>query len=87
IALRAAEENVFLRDGNDAGQRLWELDKDIAILASHLAEAQERSAAVRERADRERIRVNGLTGGDLQAPVDGLFWEVLEADSVTVQRG
>lgn len=87
IALRAAEENVFLRNGNDAGQRLWELDKDIAILASHLAEAQERSAAVRERADRERIRVNGLTGGDLQAPVDGLFWEVLEADSVTVQRG
>lgn len=87
IALRAAEENVFLRDGNDAGQHLWELDKDIAILASHLAEAQERSAAVRERADRERIRVNGLTGGDLQAPVDGLFWEVLEADSVTVQRG
>lgn len=87
IALRAAEENVFLRDGNDAGQRLRELDKDIAILASHLAEAQERSAAVRERADRERIRVNGLTGGDLQAPVDGLFWEVLEADSVTVQRG
>lgn len=87
IALRAAEENVFLHDGNDAGQRLRELDKDIAILASHLAEAQERNAAVRERVDRERIRVNRLTGGDLQAPVDGLFWEVLEAEGVTVQRG
>ena len=87
IALRAAEENVFLRDGNEAGQRLREFDKDISILASHREEAQERSAAVRERADRERIRVNGLTGGDLQAPVDGLFWEVLEAEGVTVQRG
>ena len=87
IALRAAEENVFLRDGNDAGQRLLEQNKEIALLTSRLAEAQERSAAVRERADRERIRVNGLTGGDLQAPVEGLFWEVLEADGVTVQRG
>jgi multidrug resistance efflux pump len=87
IALRAAEENVFLRDGNDAGQRLREQDKEIAFLTSRLAEAQERSAAVQERADRERIRVNGLTGGDLQAPVGGLFWEVLEADGVTVQRG
>ena len=87
IALRAAEENVFLRDGNDAGQRLLEQNKEIALLTSRLAEAQERSAAVRERADRERIRVNGLTGGDLQAPVGGLFWEVLEADGVTVQRG
>ncbi len=87
IALRAAEENVFLRDGKDAGQRLLEQNKEIALLTSRLAEAQERSAAVRERADRERIRVNGLTGGDLQAPVGGLFWEVLEADGVTVQRG
>ncbi|GGF74952.1 curli assembly protein CsgC [Paracoccus acridae] len=87
IALRAAEENVFLRDGADAGQRLLEQDKEIALLTSRLAEHQERSAAVRERADRERIRVNGLTGGDLQAPVDGLLWEVLEADGVTVQRG
>jgi multidrug resistance efflux pump len=87
IALRAAEENVFLRDGNDAGQRLLEQNKEIALLTSRLAEAQERHAAVRERADRERIRVNGLTGGDLQAPVEGLFWEVLEADGVTVQRG
>jgi multidrug resistance efflux pump len=87
IALRAAEESVLLPDGNDAEHRLLEQDKEIALLTSRLAEAQERSAAVRERADRERIRVNGLTGGDLQAPVEGLFWEVLEADGVTVQRG
>lgn len=87
IALQAAEESVFLRDGNDAGQRLLEQDKEVALLTSRLAEHQERSAAVRERADRERIRVNGLTGGDLQAPVDGLLWEVLEAEGVTVQRG
>lgn len=91
IALRAAEENVFLGDGyNDAPnaeQRVVELDSEIGILSSRLAEAEARSAAVQERADRERIRVNSSGGGELQAPVDGLFWEVLQADGVNVQRG
>lgn len=91
IALRAAEENVFLGDGyNDAPnaeQRVVELDSEIGILSSRLAEAEARSAAVKERADRERIRVNSSGGGELQAPVDGLFWEVLQADGVNVQRG
>lgn len=91
IALQAAQAHVFLGDGyNDAPnaeQRVVELDSEIAALASRLAEAEERTAAVQERVDRERIRVNGLTGGELQAPVEGLFWEILEANGVNVQRG
>ncbi|HAW23202.1 MAG TPA: HlyD family secretion protein, partial [Pseudomonas sp.] len=91
IALRAAEQGVFLGDGyNDAPnaeQRATELASEIAALQTRLAEAEERVAAVGERVDRERLRVNSLTGGDLQAPVTGLMWEVLQADSVNVQRG
>lgn len=91
IALKAAEENVFLGDGyNDAPnaeQRVVELDSEIASLTTRLAEAEARSLAIQERADRERVRVNGQTGGELHSPVDGLFWQVLEADSVNVQRG
>lgn len=91
IALRAAEENVFLGDGyNDspnAEQRAVELAGEIAVLETRLAEAEARLAAVGERVDRERLRVNGLTGGEMQSPVTGLLWEVLEADGVNVQRG
>ena len=91
IALQAAEENVFLGDGyNDAPsaeQRGIELSSEIAALQTRLAEAKERVAALHERVDRERIRVNGLTGGELQSPVTGLLWEVLEANGVNVQRG
>lgn len=91
IALRAAEENVFLGDGyNDspnAEQRAVELTSEIAALQTRLAEAEERVATVSERVDRERLRVNGLSGGDIQSPVTGLLWEELEADGVNIQRG
>lgn len=91
IALRAAEDDVFLGDGyNDAPnaeQRAVELAGEISSLLTRLAEAEERVAAVSERVDRERRRVNGLTGGEMQAPVTGLLWEVLQASDVNVQRG
>ncbi|MCG6112361.1 MAG: HlyD family secretion protein [Paracoccus sp.] len=91
IALRAAEQNVFLGDGyNDAPnaeQRAVELSGEIAALQTRLTEAEERVAAVRERVDRERLRVNSATGGEVPSPVTGLFWEVLQADGVNVQRG
>ncbi|WP_306751540.1 HlyD family secretion protein [Paracoccus actinidiae] len=91
IALQAAEENVFLGDGyNDspnAEQRAVELASEMAALQTRLTEAETRVAAVGERVDRERLRVNGLTGGDIRSPVTGLLWEVLEADGVNVQRG
>lgn len=91
IALRAAEDDVFLGDGyNDAPnaeQRAVELAGEVSSLLTRLAEAEERVAAVGERVDRERRRVNGLTGGEMQAPVTGLLWEVLQASGVNVQRG
>ena len=91
IALSAARQGVFLGDGyNDAPnseQRVTELDSEIATLTTGLAEAQARHAAVEERISRERIRVNSLTGGEIAATVNGSFWEILEADGVTVQRG
>lgn len=91
IAVQAAEQNVFLGDGyNDAPnaeQRAVELTSEIAALRTRLAEAEARVAAVKERADRERVRVNSLAGGELQSPVTGVLWEVLQADGVNVQRG
>lgn len=87
IALRTAEEAAFFGDGDLFEQRLSQLEGEIATLSSRLTEAEARTAAVQVRADRERVRVNGLSGGELQSPVDGLYWDVLQADSVTVQRG
>lgn len=91
IALRTAEQGVFLGDGyNDSPnseQQASELAKVIGTLEAELAEDKAREAAFAGRLSRERVRVNGLSGGDLTAPVNGLFWEVLEADGVTVQRG
>lgn len=91
IALAAAEEGVFLGDGyNDspnAEQRATELATVISGLETQLAEARARFEAIDVRTNRERLRVNGLTGGDIIAPVNGLYWEVLQADGVSVQRG
>lgn len=91
IALRAAEAGVFLGDGyNDAPNaehRATELDTVISGQQNALAEAQARVAAIQARIDREQVRVNALRGGELAAPVNGLFWEILQADGVTVQRG
>ena len=91
IALRAAEQNVFLGDGyNDAPnaeQRAVELSSQIAELQTGLVESEARTAALQERIARERLRVNNLTGGDIAAPVSGLLWEVLQAHGVNVQRG
>lgn len=91
IALSAAQQGVFLGDGyNDSPnseQRATEIDSEIAALTAGLAEAQARQEAVEERISRESIRVNSLTGGDINATVNGSYWEILQADGVTVQRG
>ncbi|ETX26466.1 HlyD family efflux transporter periplasmic adaptor subunit [Roseivivax isoporae] len=91
IALRSAEAGVFLGDGyNDspnAEQRATQLESEIAALEAAAAEAAARVAAVETRIGREQVHVNGLTGGEIMSPVTGRFWEVLEADGVTVQRG
>ncbi|EPX76586.1 HlyD family secretion protein [Salipiger mucosus] len=91
IALRAAEAGVFLGDGyNDspnAEQRATELESVISGLESRLAEARARHASLDQRTSRERLRVNGLAGGDIVAPVNGRYWETLQSDGVAVQRG
>ncbi|MCA0919895.1 HlyD family secretion protein [Pseudooceanicola nanhaiensis] len=91
IALRAAEAGVFLGDGyNDspnAEQRATELDSVLADQQNALTEAEGRVDAIQSRIDRERVRVNALRGGEMAAPVNGLYWDILQADGVTVQRG
>lgn len=91
ISLASARAGVFLGDGyNDAphaGQRAAELVGEIAKSEAALSTAVADLAAIETRISRERVRVNALTGGELLAPVGGLYWEVLQEDGVTVQRG
>ncbi len=91
IALRATEQGVYLGDGyNDAPnseQRAVELESEISSLTAQSAEAEARQNAIQERINQERIRVNAQSGGQIQSPVGGVFWEILEADGVNVQRG
>jgi multidrug resistance efflux pump len=91
VTLRAAEYGVFLGDGyNDAPnaqQRAMELRSEIAATAAAIDDVQARQEAVVARIARERQRVNGLTGGDLSSPVDGILWELLAADGEYLERG
>ena len=91
IAVRAAEKGVFLGDGyNDAPgaeQKATDLRGEIARLETEGAETALRLAAIDARLEAERRRVNGLAGGELASPVDGIYWQVLQAGGVTVQRG
>lgn len=91
VALRAAEAGVFLGDGyNDAPfaeQRMTDLRSALAAAQAALREADDRLTAVTTRRDIERLRVNRASGGEIASPADGLYWEVLAADGVTVQRG
>ena len=91
IALETAESGVFLGDGyNDspnAEQRATELATVISQLENGLAEAQARLEALTTRSQRENVRVSSAGGGDIASPVTGLYWEILQADGVNVQRG
>lgn len=91
IALDTAKQHVFLGDGyNDAPyseQRTVELASQIATLEAQQGDDAARLAALDQRIAREHLRVNGLNGGDTASPVDGLYWQVLQANGVTVQQG
>ena len=91
IAVRAAAKGVFLGDGyNDAPnaeQKATDLRGEIAGLETERGEAAARLEAIDTRLEAERRRVNGLAGGAFAAPVNGIYWQVLQADGVTVQRG
>jgi len=91
IALKAAEDGVFLGDGyNDspnAEQRATELETVISDLESRLVESKARLEALTQRSQRENRRVSSLGGGEITSPVNGIYWELLQADGVNVQRG
>ncbi|EIE48727.1 Curdlan synthesis protein [Citreicella sp. 357] len=91
IALKAAESGVFLGDGyNDspnAEQRATELETVITGLENSLVEARSRYDAIATRGQRESLRVNALRGGVITSPVNGIYWEILQADGVNIQRG
>ncbi|MBV5262050.1 HlyD family efflux transporter periplasmic adaptor subunit [Synechococcus moorigangaii CMS01] len=91
IALATVQKGVFLGDGyNDspnAEQRATELETVISQLENSIAEAQRRLEAVSQRSQRESLRVNDSSGGEIASPVNGLYWEILQSDGVNVQRG
>jgi len=91
IALETAEDGVFLGDGyNDspnAEQRATELETVISQLENGLGEAQARHEALTTRSQRENMRVSAAGGGKIASPVNGIYWEILQADGINVQRG
>ncbi|MFZ3584603.1 HlyD family efflux transporter periplasmic adaptor subunit [Loktanella sp. DJP18] len=91
VALSAAQAGVFLgggyNDAPNAEQRAVEMRSEMAATNTSIADVEARQLAVASRIGRERQRVNGLTGGNIAAPVNGLLWEVLAADQERVERG
>ncbi|SDH61870.1 HlyD family efflux transporter periplasmic adaptor subunit [Alloyangia pacifica] len=92
IALDALQSGVFLGDGyNDAPfseQRRIQLDAEIAQLGSARSEASARRAALERRIARARQTIGLNSRVELRAPSrEMLYWEVLQADTVDVQRG
>lgn len=91
VALRAAQAGVFLGDGyNDAPnaeQRAVELRSEIAGTQAAVVDVQARQQAIATRISRARERVNGLSGGNLTAPVNGMLWEILAANGEYLERG
>lgn len=89
--LASAEDGVFLGDGyNDApnaGQRVTELQSEIAAHRARLAEAEATLDAVADRIDAERLRVNRAGQAELVAPVAGRLWDVLIESGTNLQRG
>lgn len=90
-ALATAEDGVFLGDGyNDspnAEQRAKELETAISQLENALGEAKARLDAITTRSQRANLRATTARGGEIASPVNGLYWEILQADGVNVQRG
>ena len=91
ITLETAEAGVFLGDGyNDspnAEQRATELETVISQLENGLSEVQSRLETLTTRSQRENLRVNAAGGGEIASPVNGIYWEILQADGINIQRG
>ena len=91
ITRNAITDGVFLGDSyNDipfSGQRLIEQKANRASLSAQLTESEQRLAALKLRVTQENARVGGLSGTSLNAPSEGVLWEVLAGDGEIVQRG
>ncbi|WP_353472717.1 HlyD family efflux transporter periplasmic adaptor subunit [Salipiger sp. H15] len=92
VARDALKDGVFLGDGyNDAPyseQRGFQLDDEIAQLGLQRTEAGLRRGALDRRVTRARQQLGLRSRTELRAPApDMLYWETLQADAVSVQRG
>jgi multidrug resistance efflux pump len=89
--LAAAKSGVFLGDGyNDSPnseQHYFQLGVEIQNRIAALRQAKDMQKALKKRLARERLRVEKLQSGELRAPVTGVYWEVIAANQVNVQRG
>lgn len=87
----ASEREIFL-DGTSGAQwnyAYWKATahRDLERVEGELATARAIVQAYAERIERERVRLIGLSGGDINAPVEGIVWEKMVGDGVNVQRG
>ena len=91
IELASARSGVFLGEGyNDAPyseQRISELTVERLRLEAMLMSEKARIAALDERIDAERRRVNRLGSEPIRANVGGRLWEFLAANGERMQRG
>ncbi|VVT04822.1 HlyD family efflux transporter periplasmic adaptor subunit [Rhizobium sp. EC-SD404] len=91
IALQSAQRGTFLGDGyNDAPyseQRISELSLRVQELDAELVAQEKLGAALDQRIEAERRRVNRLNSNALAANVNGLLWDRSAIDGETVQRG
>lgn len=91
IALETARRGIFLGPGYDdapySAQQVTSLSLRIAELTAQLDAERARAAAIDQRIDAERLRVNRLGTAELVSNIDGRVWEVLAGDGETVQRG
>ena len=90
-SLRAAVTGIFLGDGyNDAPnseQRSNALALELEELVLSLRLHKDEQIAIKERLLKEMLRVRRLEEAEIAAPVSGIYWEVIEADSVSIQSG
>ncbi|TMV68742.1 HlyD family efflux transporter periplasmic adaptor subunit, partial [Thioclava sp. BHET1] len=85
------QQGVYIGDSyNDAPyseQNLTQLQAAADQLQGQITQDQRRIDIMTTRVKREQVRVNALRGGEIDSPVNGLFWEELASDNEDVQRG
>ena len=91
IELKAAREGIYLGEGyNDAPyseQRASQLTVERGQLYAQKEEEEALLAALKQRIDEERRRVNRLRSAPVAANVRGRLWEVLAENGESLQRG